>query len=165
MKKPDPIIIGIIVVMILVVGGIIFAASRSQSPSAPQYQLNSAEKPQLVITQASFDFGKMKVSDVKDQETTIKNIGQKPLVISNLLTSCNCTFAQLTYNGQTSPKFSMHDKSNWNVAIAPGDSATLKIFYEPRLMPLQGGVTRDVLFKTNDPASPTGNIKFTAYVE
>lgn len=165
MKKPDPIIIGIIVVMLLVVGGIIFAASRSQSPTAPQYQANDTERPKLEIAQTSFDFGKVKVSDVKDYETTIKNTGQKPLVISSLLTSCNCTFAQLTYNGQASPKFSMHDKSNWNVAIAPGDSATLKIYYEPRLMPVQGGVTRDILFKTNDPANPAGNIKFTAYVE
>lgn len=165
MKKLDPIIIGIIVVTLLVAGGIIFAASRSQSPSAPQYRTNDAERPKLEIAQTSFDFGKMKVSDEKDQEITIRNTGQKPLVIFSLLTSCNCTFAQLTYNGQASPKFSMHDKSNWSVAIAPGDSATMKIFYEPRLMPVQGGVTRDVLFKTNDPANPNGNIKFTAYVE
>ncbi len=106
MKRPDPIVIGIAVLTVVVVGGIFYAASRTEKTNIEQYQQGSAERPRLEISQSSFDFGRVTLTDKKKQDVSITNTGTKPLVISGLLTSCNCTFAQLVMDGEASPKFS-----------------------------------------------------------
>lgn len=165
MRKFDPIIIGIIAITIIIFGGIIVAMIVTQEKSIPQYNVNNAELPKLSINQTTFDFGKIKLTDIKSQAVEIKNIGTKPLVLSDFKTSCDCTFVQVVIAGQESPRFSMGGSANWQGEIAPQSSAIIKIIYEPRIMPVKGKVNRQIVFKTNDPENPLINLKFTAEVE
>lgn len=165
MKKIDPIILGIIAITLIIFGGIIAVAVLSQEKPINQYNTNDLDRPKLLINQTKFDFGKMKLTDIKTQEVEIKNIGTKSLVLSNFKTSCDCTFAQVVINGQVSPRFSMGGSASWQGEIASQSSAIIKVIYEPKVMPVKGKVNRQVVFKTNDPENPLININFTAEVE
>lgn len=164
MKKPDPIITGIIVIFLLIVGGVILAASRENRPIT-EYKAQETDRPKLEIGQKEFDFGQMKLTDVKIQEVPIKNSGTKPLIVSDFLTSCDCTFAQFVSGGVESPRFSMHRNPDWRGEIKPGETAIVRLIYEPRVMPVKGAVSREAVFKTNDPDQALVNLKFNAIVE
>lgn len=165
MKKPDPIVIGIIIITVAIFAGIIVASYKTQNQPIAQYQSNDLNRPRLEISENSFDFGKISLSDIKTKEIQIKNTGSKLLIISDLITSCDCTFAQMIINGEESPRFSMRREPKWRGEISPDGSGTLKITYQPSLMPVQGKVKREIVFKTNDPDKPSVNIAFTAEVQ
>lgn len=165
MKRIDPIILGIIIVSILVVGGIIAVVSSSQAQPIPQYQASDLEKPKVEINETSFDFGSMKLSETKEKEIILRNSGTKPMFLSDIVTSCDCTFAQVTAAGQTSKRFSMRRDSSFRAEVPPNETAAIKIIYEPRLMPVKGKVNRSVVIKTNDPGHSLITIDFTADVQ
>lgn len=163
--RVDPIITGIVFVSVLIIGGIILSFNVSQGPSIAEYKISDVEKPQAEITETNFDFGKMKLADTKTKEIQIQNKGLKPLVVSDVITSCDCTFAQFIILGQESKAFSMTGDKKWRGEIPAGGSAVLKVTYKPSLMPVNGKVKREVFFKTNDPQKPLVSINFTADVE
>ena len=165
MRRIDPITLGIIIITIAVVGGIMIAASVNQGLGVSQFQSNDAERPKLEIGETSFDFGKMNLEETRIREIEIKNTGTKPLVLYNFLTSCDCTFAEVSIGGQISPKFSMHNKPDWQGQILPGEKGQLKITYVPKIMPVKGEIKREIVFKTNDPDRLLVNVSFTAQVE
>lgn len=165
MRKPDPVTLGIIIITVVIFGGVILAASLSQTAPIAQYKISDLERPKLEIFETGFDFGAMNLADKGQKDIQISNQGAKPLVISELITSCDCTSAELIINGQASPLFSMRRDSKWRGEIAPTGIAILRIFYEPQVMPIQGKVKRDIIFKTNDPENPLINIRFTANVK
>ncbi len=91
-------------------------------------------------------------------EFVIKNEGKSNLVIDKLSSSCGCTSASLVYKGKEGPRFYMaghgHEAPDpsWNVAVAPGDEANVKVYYDPSVHPdLTGPVTREVSVHSNDP--------------
>lgn len=165
MKKFDSTTVGIIVIFVLLVGGAIVAFVTTKSNSISQYSPNDKNRPQFIIGQTNFDFGVMSLSEIKTQEVPIKNSGKSSLILSDFITSCDCTFVQAIINDQASPKFSMHRNPDWRGKILPDDSALIKITYEPKVMPVRGPVKREIIFKTNDPNQPVINLSFTAKVE
>lgn len=165
MKKPDPFIIGVLLITFAVIGGVILASIRAGGKPINQYSPADANRPRIEISETVFDFGDMKVSDIKTREIAVKNSGTAPLVISDMISSCNCTFGQMVIDGVESPRFSMHRNPDWRGQILPGASAILKITYEPRLMPVQGKVQRAVVFKTNDPEKQLITITASANVQ
>jgi hypothetical protein len=165
MKRFDPAIISIIVITVVILGGIILVSSKEKEPSIAQYKITDSDRPQLEIGETNFDFGRMKLSETKIKEAQIKNKGTKSLIISNALTSCDCTFVQFIIDGKESPKFSMGRNTNWRGEIKPNQSALLRIIYEPRIMPVKGAIRREIIFKTNDPTKPLVSLRFTAAVE
>ncbi len=100
------------------------------------------------------DLGEMKVADVKSRDFTIKNIGENPLQITSVSSSCNCAFGQIVYKGQTSKEYGMHAPGGFVNQIAVGDTAIIRVTYKPYIMPVYGPVTRDVYVGTNDPDNP-----------
>lgn len=164
MPKIDPIVTGIVVVTLLIFGGILIVAVFFQPPSIIQYSSESPDRPKLTINETVFDFGKMKTSDIKTQEITLKNEGNRPLILSDFSTSCDCTFIQLFTSQQNSPRFSM-GRSSWRGEIAPGETARLKLTYEPKIMPVKGAVRREAVFRANDPERRLTNLRFNAIVE
>lgn len=165
MKKIDPIIIGIAVVTLIIIGGIFWASFNAQGPSIAQYKITDTGRPTLKTFLTNFDFGQMDLKEIKTKEIELKNTGNKALIISDMITSCDCTFAQLVGEGKESPRFSMRRDTKWRGEIAAGQTALLKITYEPKLMPVQGKVSRAITFKTNDPVNPNVNISFSAEVK
>lgn len=152
--SPKTIIISIIAIFALVIG-LAFLASSGQKPqpAAVAFSQQDSDRPKAETTQTFFDMGEIKVSDVKQQDYTLKNVGTKPLQILDVNSSCGCTAGQIIYNGETSKEFSMHSKSGFVTEIAPGDTATVRLTYRPATMPVYGVVEREVYVTTNDPTN------------
>lgn len=116
--------------------------------------LASGRSPELKVgldsTERFFDFGKIKVTDVKQKDFILTNSGTKPLQILNINSSCGCTTGQIIYNGQTSKEFGMHSQSGYVTEIDPNTSATVRVIYRPATMPVFGSVQREVYLTTND---------------
>jgi len=161
----DPIIWGIVVITVIVFTGVIISALTSKGTPIANYKITDTERPSLEISERNFDFGKVKLNEIKIKDIEIKNTGNRLLIISDVLTSCDCTFAQFVIDGKESKRFSMQRDLKWRGEIQPNNIATLKIIYEPRLMPVKGNVSRSIFFKTNDPQNLSVNINFTAYIE
>lgn len=165
--KIDPFVLGILAVLVVVIiGGLVFAfTSTSNQTEMTNYDISDTERPRLKLEKTAIDLGTMKVSDMKVKDVTLENIGEKPLQITNVSTSCGCTSAQAVIDGKESPIFSMHNNPPWVGEVVPGGKATLKAIYEPAKHPVQGRTEKTILFKTNDPENATVQINLTATVE
>ncbi|MEK7633822.1 MAG: DUF1573 domain-containing protein [Patescibacteria group bacterium] len=159
-------IIGIVIFSIVVIGGSYFMLVGGQKPQ-PQiisYSVSDKERPKVEAKIISADLGKMKVSEDKSANFKIKNIGQKPLQLSNVSSSCNCAFAQVVINGKESDIFGMHNVSDFAGEVLPGKEAVIKVTYRPSIMPVYGAVEREVYVNTNDPDNPKLVFKVKATV-
>jgi len=152
----------------LVLSGIIIMVivlSNKPPKSIAGYSVGDPNAPRIEVTEKTFDFGKIKSTDVAKHDFKIKNTGKNPLVITDIMTSCHCTTALLKISGQSdSPEFSM-EMSDWQGEIAPGAEATLEAIYKPAVMPVSGQVSRVVTFKTNDPANKEVQLELLANVQ
>ena len=165
MKIFDPIVITIIIIAIVIIGGIILVSLSSKGSPIPQYRVIDSNRPKLEISETDFNFGQINSNEIKTKEIQLKNSGLSSLILSDAVTSCDCTFAQFVIDGVESPKFSMARNPKWRGEVKPNQSALLRIIYEPRIMPAKGTVKREVVFKTNDPIKPLVSLRFTAVVE
>jgi len=107
----------------------------------------------------------MSVKDIKEHNFTIINDGKSELTLNNVMTSCDCTYVYIIKADKTeSPKFTMHGDNSWKTSIQPGQSATVRVVYEPAIMPVFGAVERFVMVATNDPDHQKLEFKITAQV-
>ena len=146
-------IIGLIAFsLVAIVGSYFFlAGGQKPQPQIASYSVSDKERPRVKAKTTSFDLGKMKVSEDKSANFKIKNIGQKSLQLSNVSSSCNCTFGQVVIDGKESDVFGMHNVSDFAGEILPGKEAIIKVTYRPSIMPVYGVVEREVYVTTNDP--------------
>ena len=146
-------IIGLIAFsLVAIVGSYFFlVGGQKPQPTIASYSVSDKERPKVEIKTTSSDLGKMKVSEDRSANFKIKNIGQKPLQLSNISSSCNCTFAQVVINGKESDLFGMHNISDFAGEVLPGKEAIIKVTYRPSIMPVYGPVEREVYVSTNDP--------------
>jgi len=122
------------------------------------------------IPAESRDLGRMAVSEERSAEFSLRNVGSKPLEISQVRTSCMCTFAQVVIDDEESPAFNMEMHNappvqNWKGVVEPGLTATVRVIYRPSLMPVEGSVARNVKFNTNDPSRPVVELGIHATVQ
>jgi hypothetical protein len=155
----------IILILVLVGSYFLFAGSGQPQVSIASYSKNDTERPKAKVKEMLKDMGEMKVSDEKTETFTLKNAGKKPLQISNVSSSCNCTFGILVIDGKESEEFGMHNVSDYVGAIAPGKEAIVKVIYRPFVMPVYGAVEREVYVTTNDPENQKLVFKVKAYVK
>jgi len=150
--SPKTIIISLVAFFAVIVGLVfLFTSGQKPAPATLSFSAQDSDRPKAETTQTLFDMGEIKVSDVKQQDYTLKNAGTKPLQILNVNSSCGCTAGQIIYNGETSKEYSMHSQSGFVTEIAPGDTATVRLTYRPATMPVYGVVEREVYVTTNDP--------------
>lgn len=167
-KQIDWVVVLIAAGSLLLIAIMIVVAYNSSSEtqkSVASYQVNDQERPQAEVSETSFDFGNINVSDKKVKEILVKNTGQKPLSLFAPTTSCDCTSVQIKIGDVASPEFSMGNTSKWTGEVAPGETATIFAIYEPYKMPSPGEVNRTVMMNTNDPLLPKLQINFKAFVE
>jgi len=146
-----------LIVVILLIAVLTFFGSNQVSQTTAS--LNDPSRPQAMLEVDQFDFGDMTNDDIKEHEFTITNNGEQDLILTKVSTSCDCTYAYIIKDQQSSPKFTMHGTSNWSINLKKGEQVIVKVVYEPAIMPTQGRVSRVVSVATNDPANPT--ISFT----
>jgi len=159
-------IIGLIIFSLAAIVGSYFflAGGQKPQPTITSYSVSDKERPKVEARTTSFDLGKMKVSEDKSANFKIKNIGQKSLQLSNVSSSCNCTFAQVIIDGKESDLFGMHNISDFAGEVRPGKEAIIKVIYRPSIMPVYGPVEREVYVSTNDPENAKLVFKIKATV-
>lgn len=164
---PKPLIIGVILFSLITIIGSYFLLVSGDKPQEPiiTYQTSDKEKPSVEVKETFVDFGSIKVSEEKSKEFVIKNIGKKPLQLSNFSTSCGCTVVQFIYKGKTSKEFSMHAQADYVAEIAPQTEAKIKVTYRPYVMPVYGVVGREAYISTNDPSNPKLVFKVKSFVK
>ena len=166
MKTRNLIVYSILVFGVILIGLYLIYTSTTTSPiSVASYTSEDKERPVAKIAKDLFDFGSIKVSEKKSNDFIIENVGKKPLQLSNITTSCGCTFAKVIYEGKESPEFDMHSKSNYMVEVEPTKKAVVRVTYKPYVMPVYGFVEREVYIKTNDPLTSDLVFKVTATVK
>ena len=133
-------------------------SSKKEEFKAELAKIAPADRPTLEINPLSIDLGD--VSQKEGIATTIfeiKNAGKENLVINRLDSSCGCTSAAIVYKGSEGPKFAMaghgaENPTDWQVSILPGETAQLKVYYDPNVhKDLRGPVIREVYIYSNDP--------------
>jgi hypothetical protein len=102
--------------------------------------------PRISIAPESFDFGKALPGKTLRKEFTIRNFGDRDLVIDGVSTTCGCTAAL--------PK---------EKTIPPGGSTPLAVTLETRSY--SGRIERRVLVRSNDPEDPRAEIRVIVTVE
>lgn len=120
----------------------------------------SDNPPKIEIENPRYNFGTVSQAEgIVSTTFTIKNTGGSDLIIDNMDSSCMCTTASLIYKGQEGPKFgmSMHggNPKDYSLTIPPGDSAQLKVYYDPMAHGKQKKpeikVIREITIISNDP--------------
>ncbi|KKR71776.1 MAG: hypothetical protein UU81_C0025G0011 [Microgenomates group bacterium GW2011_GWC1_41_8] len=146
---------------------ILFGGAVIASKYSPGADVVSDEKVDVLVEKTSYDWGEIDINNGTVSQTfPIKNNGSSSLTLQNIATSCMCTTAKLTYNGQTSPDFGMHEKSNYSLSVLPGESADLTVTFDPAFHGPSGvgPITRQVIVETNDPDNQQLEFSLTAQV-
>ena len=149
---------------VIVLVGLLVLLGSSQTTGLETYQTDDASRPIAATETTEFDFGTMTNQDIKSTKFNIRNNGQKDLALTNVSTSCDCTYAYIRIGDAQSPKFTMHGTKAWTGSVPAETSAELEVIYEPAIMPVQGHVSRTVTIATNDPERPTLTFTITANV-
>ena len=116
-----------------------------------------AERPQIVLEPQKIDLGDVSTKEGKvETSITIKNTGQKDLIVDSLSTSCGCTTVSVVNNGQEGPLFGAGTPSEgWSTTIQPGETAELRTYYDPNFHEdARGPMVREVYVSSNDPVDP-----------
>lgn len=155
-------VIGIVAATLIILSGGVYllqATGPAKSVSSSAAKLEAGER--------SYEWGQINYSggDVS-KSFKIKNTGTETLRLYNIKTSCTCTKAFVSINGDKSPAFSMHTTSGWVGEVKPGEEATLEVVFDPDFHgPFGvGPITRLISVETNDKDNPkleftlTGNV-------
>ena len=127
-------------------GGHDMALIPERTPT-PQATPVDGPAPLLEMATRSHDFGSIYERWGVTHVFVVENKGDADLVISNLVTSCGCTTAELSSG-----------------VIPPGERADLTVTFDANFHPTNGPVTRLVWFGTNDPTQPWVEVQITADV-
>lgn len=148
-KKNSKIIflVGILVVLAIAFG----AYSLGQNNTDKEDLLPG----KLEIAETVYNFGTIGLDKVS-HTFVVKNVGEGPLTIERVATSCGCTTAQLKKGDKTSVKFGM-DHGNLpkaNMTLEPGEETEVVVTYDPLahgLASAAGYFRRNVYIKTSNP--------------
>jgi hypothetical protein len=120
--------------------------------------------PKIRIIPGSHDLDSIAQISV-NRTFKIENVGDKPLNITGISTSCGCTSALLFINGETSPRFGRNNNPiDWMGEIDVGKSADLIVTYDAGLHPDSGHIKRVIFIKSNDHSLSEARITLTAFV-
>ncbi len=156
-------ILVIVFITALIIGGAIFFVGGSSQKAV----LGKTAGAKIGIPEKSFDFKNIPYSGGNAvHKFTIKNTGDKELLIANLKTSCTCTKAYFQSDKERSQEFSMHATSDWTGKLDPGKEGIIVSDFDPTAHGPQGvgPITRLVSFETNDPDNPYVELSFKGVV-
>ena len=103
--------------------------------------------PQISIEPALQDLG-TQPQQLIDLDYTVKNTGNADLVIEKVSVSCECTTAELEKN-----------------TIPPGESAGLRVKFDPAEDNLFGDIQRIIYLRSNDPKKPEVEAEFRVIIQ
>ena len=128
---------------IVLAGLLLLAAVVAVGCAAPPQPLG-----QIELSATEFDFGTIANTGPVSRVFQILNVGQGPLEIGGVSTSCGCTTAEIGSR-----------------RLAPGEATDLAVTYDPLA---HGGATGDfmriVYVRSNDPDTPEASLTFRVTV-
>lgn len=126
----------IVVAVVALIGiGLLGAVAYGAARSGPG---------QIELSTTVFDFGSIPNTEPVTKEFQVRNVGQGPLEISGVSTSCGCTTAEVD---------SRH--------LEPGESATLRVTFDPLVHNGElGRYLRMVYVRSDDPVTPEASLTF-----
>ena len=113
--------------------------------AAVSAQVSKGQQPRIEVSSDYFYFGYMPTNAIVQHLYWIRNTGSDTLRIVSVKPGCGCTTAPLSKD-----------------AIAPGDSAQLKVVFDSKNM--VGKMVKDIDIFSNDPNKPSTVVKFFAVV-
>ena len=119
-----------------------------QQTPAPLPAPSDVPVPRLDMPSFGYDFGRISANRDMAHTFAVQNTGTADLVVSNLVTSCGCTTAELSSR-----------------IVPPGRRADLTATFDPDYHETRGEVVRLVWFATNDPTQPWVEVRITADVQ
>jgi len=160
MSKFKIVIIGII---LIIVGVVIYSYNQIPSETSNQKDVTNNSStisnkstlingPKIEVGPQFYDLGDVVYGDIAKHTFTVKNIGDKPLEILRLSTSCGCTSAEIAEEDKV---------------IKPGEVVDMIVAFDPAVMndpTATGSVERVVYIKTNDPDQPEFEVDVIANV-
>ncbi|MBI4129757.1 DUF1573 domain-containing protein [Candidatus Roizmanbacteria bacterium] len=161
--KADKVIILIVIASFLLLGvGVVIAGRVGNSAT-----VKIAENAQAEVNETSFDWGDITLNGGNATKTfAIKNTGTSSLQLANVKTSCMCTTASVTVNGEKSPEFRMHANSSWLGTVEPQAAAQLEVIFDPAFHGPSGvgAISREIIVETNDPKNRQLSFSLSANV-
>lgn len=107
----------------------------------------SSKAPQISIEPPLQDLG-TQPQQLIDLVFEVKNTGNADLVIEKVSVSCDCTSAELEKN-----------------TIPPGETAKLRVKFDPAEDNLFGDIQRIIYLRSNDQATPEAAAEFRVIIE
>lgn len=156
--------VGIIVVSIIALLGGATLLSKNESETKEVVQNANTE---VSLNETSYDWGNVGINDGNVEHIfEIKNDGSEALVLTDVTTSCMCTTASLILGEDESPAFGMHQKSDYKMEIPAGETAKLKVIFDPAFHGPSGvgPINRTITVSTNNPDKPELKFMLTAMV-
>jgi len=141
--KLNYLIIFFVLLVVLAVYGYFKAVPINQTPLA--------NRPQIIITPDSYNFGEIKYGQVVEYTFKVKNIGEQPLEISKVGASCSCTTAKVVKQ-----------------SLPPNEETSLVVRYDSGAMGGfhgKGKQERIIYVRSNDPNHPQVEMMIFANVK
>ncbi len=109
----------------------------------------TTKPPQIELEFTRFDFGDVVNGDIVEQAVSVKNVGGEDLYVSEVITTCGCTTANLE------PR-----------VIPAGEEASLQVAFDSGAHGpyLKGEIIRRVILVTNDPEQYEATVDFVANI-
>ena len=159
--KDKTTVIFISIFVIIVLGVAIFGLMQDDKTNSNGSPSSEAK---IEITPASHNLGDVSQKEgVVSKSFNVENTGISDLIVNDMVSSCSCTSAALVVNGEEGPRFGMHNNpNNWSVTIKPGETADLKVYYDPNVhKDFRGSVTREITLSTNDEKNPEKTVRIS----
>ncbi|MFQ5493312.1 MAG: DUF1573 domain-containing protein [Candidatus Dojkabacteria bacterium] len=163
------IIYGVLIISVIVILGLGILFFGGDSSSNAELEMTTGAQFQADITK--HDWGDIDINGGKVSQTfEFKNVGVETLNVTGIETSCMCTTASITINGESSPDYSMDHGSGrnktWIGEVASGETASLEVEFDPLFHGPNGfgPITRTVTFVTNDASNPTVEFRLSGKV-
>lgn len=111
-----------------------FGIANAQDKSATDAKTDQ-NGPKIEFTNTTHDYGEIKKGGDGNCEFTFTNVGNEPLILSNVRASCGCT------------------TPSWTKApVMPGKTGTIKVRYNTNNI---GGFSKRVTVNSNSTTTPT----------
>ena len=108
-------------------------------------QKGELSRARISFSETMWDFGYVPKTGKVIHTYQVKNIGQDTLIIGKVRTSCGCATTPLSRE-----------------RIAPGESADMKVIFDPEKLIGGDQTTRKLQVVSNDPMDPIAEVRFTA---